>query len=72
MPLVQSAGPTRPHLAPHEEPRCSHQWRRERRQDPHGRGAHSFTSQLNLGTFYGLGGARSSCVARNEGMSGDI
>jgi len=29
-----------------------------------GRGLHSFTSQLNLSAFYGIGCARRGCVAR--------
>jgi len=33
-----------------------------------GRGLHSFTSQLNLSAFYGIGGARRGCVARVRGM----
>jgi hypothetical protein len=28
------------------------------------RGLHSFTFQLNLSEFYGIGGARRGCVAR--------
>ena len=28
-----------------------------------GRGLHSFTSQLNLSAFYGIGGVRRDCVA---------
>ena len=34
----------------------------------HGRGLHSFTSQLNLSSFYGKGGARRGCVARIKGV----
>ena len=33
-----------------------------------GRGLHSFTSQLNLSAFYGIGGARRGCVARVKGV----
>ena len=33
-----------------------------------GRGLHSSTSQLNLSTFYGIGGARRGCVARFKGV----
>jgi hypothetical protein len=33
-----------------------------------GRGLHSFTSQLNLNAFNGVGGARKGCVARVEGV----
>jgi hypothetical protein len=33
-----------------------------------GRGFHSFTPQLNLSAFYGIGGARRGCVARVKGM----
>jgi hypothetical protein len=36
------------------------------------RGLHSFTSQLNLSAFYGIGGARRSCVARVEGVLGGV
>jgi len=32
------------------------------------RGLHSFTSQLNLSVFYGMGGARRGCVARIKGV----
>jgi len=32
-----------------------------------GRGLHSFTSQLNLSAFYGIGGACRGCVARVKG-----
>jgi len=38
------------------------------RGQPHGRGLHSFTSQLNLSALYGIGGARNRCVARVTGM----
>jgi len=37
---------------------------------PGGRGLHSFTSQLNLSAFYGIGGARRGCVARVKGSWG--
>jgi len=33
-----------------------------------GRGLHSFTSQLNLSAFWGIGGARRGCVARDKGV----
>ena len=33
-----------------------------------GRGLHSFTSQLNLSAFHGIGGARRSGVARVNGV----
>ena len=33
-----------------------------------GRGLHSFTSQRNLSAFYGIGGARTDCVARVKGV----
>jgi len=35
---------------------------------PPGRGLNSFTSQINLSAFYGIGGARRSCVARVKGV----
>ena len=35
-----------------------------------GRGLHSFTSQLNLSAFYGIGGGRRGCVARVKGVFG--
>jgi len=35
-----------------------------------GRGLHSFTSQLNLSAFNGIGGARRGCVARVKGVLG--
>ena len=35
-----------------------------------GRGLHSFTSQLNLSAFYGIGDARRDCVARVWGVLG--
>jgi TPR repeat protein len=35
-----------------------------------GRGLHSFTSQLNLSAFHGIGGARRGCVARVKGVLG--
>jgi hypothetical protein len=34
----------------------------------HGRGLHSFTSQLNLSTVHGIGGARRGCVAHVKGV----
>jgi hypothetical protein len=37
-----------------------------------GRGLHSFTSQLNLSAFYGIGGARWGCVARVIGVLGGV
>ena len=37
-----------------------------------GRGLHSFTSQLNLSAFYGIGGARRDCVAHVKGMLGGL
>ena len=37
-----------------------------------GRGLHSFTSQLNLNAFYGIGGARRDCVARVKGVLGGV
>jgi hypothetical protein len=36
-----------------------------------GRALYSFTSQLNLSTFYVIGGARRGCVAR-EGVRGGV
>ena len=33
-----------------------------------GRGLLSFTSQLNLSAFHGIGGARRDCVAREKGL----
>ena len=38
----------------------------------HSRGLHSFTSQLNLSAFCGIGGARRDCVARVKGVSGGV
>jgi len=35
-----------------------------------GRVLHSFTSQLNLSAFYGIGGARRDCVARVKRVIG--
>ena len=35
---------------------------------PGGRGLHSFTSQLNLSAFYGIGEERRGCVARVKGV----
>jgi len=40
--------------------------------NPDGRGFHSFTSQLNLSVFCGIGGARRGCVARNKGVLGGV
>ena len=37
-----------------------------------GRGLHSFTSELNLSAFNGIGGARRDCVARVKGVLGGI
>jgi hypothetical protein len=37
-----------------------------------GRGLHSFTLQLNLSGFYGIGGARMDCVARVKGVLGVV
>jgi len=37
-----------------------------------GRGLHSFTSQLNLSSFCGMGGARRGCVARVRGVLGSV
>jgi len=37
-----------------------------------GRGLHSFTSQLNLGAFCGIGGAHRGCVARVKGVLGGV
>jgi hypothetical protein len=37
-----------------------------------GRGLHSFPSQLNLRALYGIGSARSACVARVKGVSGGV
>ena len=37
-----------------------------------GRGLHSFTSQLNLSAFYGIGGSRKDCVARVKGVLGGV
>jgi hypothetical protein len=39
---------------------------------PEGRGLHSSTSQLNLGAFYGIGGARRGRVARAKGVLGRV
>jgi len=36
----------------------------------YGRGIHSFTSQLNLSAFYGIGGACRGCVARIKWVLG--
>jgi Zn-dependent M16 (insulinase) family peptidase len=36
--------------------------------DIRGRGLHSFTSQLNLSAFYGIGGARRGHVAHVKGV----
>jgi hypothetical protein len=36
------------------------------------RGLHSFTSQLNLSAFYGIGGARGGRVAHVNGVLGDV
>jgi len=33
-----------------------------------GRGLHSFSSQLNVSAFYGIGGAGGGCVARVKGV----
>jgi len=37
-----------------------------------GRGLHSFTSQLSLSAFYGIGGALRGCEARAKGVSGGV
>ena len=37
-----------------------------------GRGSPSFTSQLNLSPFCGIGGARRGCVARVKGLVGGV
>jgi hypothetical protein len=37
-----------------------------------GRGLLSFTSQLNLSAFYGIGGARRGCVSRVKGVLGGV
>jgi hypothetical protein len=42
------------------------------RNGPAIRGLHSFTSQLNLSAFYGIGGARMGCVARVKGVLGGV
>jgi len=39
---------------------------------PQRRGLHSFTSQLNLSAFDGIGGARRDCVARVKGVLGGV
>jgi hypothetical protein len=39
---------------------------------PSSRGFHSFTSQLNLCAFYGIGGARRGCVARVKVVFGGV
>jgi hypothetical protein len=39
---------------------------------PVARGLHSFTFQLNLSAFWGIGGARRGCVARVKGMLGGV
>jgi len=39
---------------------------------PVGRGLHSFTSQLNLSAFYGIGGARGVRVAHVKGWLGGV
>jgi hypothetical protein len=36
------------------------------------RGLHSFTSQLNLSAFNGIGVARRGCVARVKGVLGGV
>ena len=36
------------------------------------RGLHSFTSQLNLSVFYGIGAARRGCVALVKGVFGGV
>jgi hypothetical protein len=38
----------------------------------HGRGLHSFTSQLNLSAVYGMGGSRMGCVARVKAVIGGV
>ena len=43
---------------------------RRRAEHNEGRGLHSFLSQLNLSTLYGIGGARRGCVARVQGVFG--
>jgi succinate dehydrogenase/fumarate reductase flavoprotein subunit len=37
-----------------------------------GRGLHSFTSQLNLSAFHGIGGACRGCVAHGKGVLGGV
>ena len=37
-----------------------------------GRDLHSFTRQLNLSAFYGIGGARRGCVARVKEVLGGV
>ena len=37
-----------------------------------GRGLRSFTSQLNVSAFHGIGGARKGCVARFKGALGGV
>ena len=41
-------------------------------RDVVGRGLHSSTFQLNLSALYGIGGARSGCAARVEGVFGGV
>jgi hypothetical protein len=47
---------------------------RASRRAPHsrGRGLHSFTSQLNLSAFYGIGVARRGCVAHVKEVVGGV
>jgi hypothetical protein len=42
------------------------------REELVGRGLHSFTSQLNLGAFYGKGDARRDCPDRVKGVLGGV
>jgi hypothetical protein len=45
-----------------------HRVGQQRRRRLVGKGLHSFTSQLNLSAFHGIGGARRDCVARVNGV----
>jgi len=39
---------------------------------PGGRGLYTFTFQLNVSAFCGIGGARKGCVARVKGVLGGV
>jgi hypothetical protein len=42
------------------------------RADPHARGLHSSTFQLNLSALYGIGDARRRCAVRVQGVFGGV